>query len=227
MVSIAFASGTSFGVLGCDYAGVVKEIGVDVPARLRSIGERVGGFVHASECVLVPRNDLELTIPVPSSSALPKCLRSVKSLGADEVFDYNDPDVGKKIKEATGGTLKHAIDRIVEAAKGTPDIISAALSDEGGHIAIILRYGSLRPGVTTQMTLAYKLLGRSFEFPGQRMPTEETTKRGKDFAKLITDILATGKVKPNPLLVMPKGLASVSDGLSQGQKITHRIFDAL
>ncbi|KAJ7020958.1 chaperonin 10-like protein [Mycena alexandri] len=33
-------------VLGCDFSGIVDEIGSDVPAGLRKLGERVAGFVH-------------------------------------------------------------------------------------------------------------------------------------------------------------------------------------
>lgn len=32
------------------------------------------------------------------------------------------------------------------------------------------------------------------------------------FAKLISDVLATGKVKPSPVKLFPNGLASVKDG---------------
>ncbi|KAJ7638205.1 chaperonin 10-like protein [Roridomyces roridus] len=33
-------------ILGCDFAGIIEEIGPDVPAGLRSIGDRIAGVVH-------------------------------------------------------------------------------------------------------------------------------------------------------------------------------------
>jgi NADPH:quinone reductase-like Zn-dependent oxidoreductase len=32
-------------IIGCDYAGIVEEIGLEVPEGTRKIGERVAGFV--------------------------------------------------------------------------------------------------------------------------------------------------------------------------------------
>ena len=88
----------------------------------------------------------------------PKNFDLVKSLGADEVFDYNDPEVSKKIKLSTGGKLVHAVDTISE--KDTPRQISEALSDDGGRVATLLTYKSPRPEVSVNLTLAYDLLGK-------------------------------------------------------------------
>jgi NADPH:quinone reductase-like Zn-dependent oxidoreductase len=33
-------------VSGCDFAGIIEEIGSNVPQGLRSVGERVAGMVH-------------------------------------------------------------------------------------------------------------------------------------------------------------------------------------
>lgn len=34
----------------------------------------------------------------------------MKGLGADVVFDYKDPDVVKKLKEATGDSIQYGLD---------------------------------------------------------------------------------------------------------------------
>ena len=36
-------------VVGCDFAGIVEELGADVDPNVRFIGERVAGFVHGCE----------------------------------------------------------------------------------------------------------------------------------------------------------------------------------
>ncbi|KAI0036673.1 zinc-binding oxidoreductase ToxD [Vararia minispora EC-137] len=155
----------------------------------------------------------------------PKNYDLVRGFGADEVFDYRDPDAAKKIKEATGGKLKHAVDCISEW--GSDKFISDALSDDGGKVAIIVPYnGTPRPNIQPIHSLAYdfildrKSTGVSF------IPD------GPGWAKLNTDLLAQGKIRPAPIQVMPHGIASVNDafqymidGKVSGVKLIFRISD--
>ncbi|KZS98656.1 GroES-like protein [Sistotremastrum niveocremeum HHB9708] len=46
LVSVQSAGITEELVCGCDYAGIVEEVGKDVPASLRKVGERVAGYLH-------------------------------------------------------------------------------------------------------------------------------------------------------------------------------------
>jgi len=164
------------------------------------------------------------------ATSSPKNFDLLKSLGADEVFDYNDPETSKRIKQSTNNQLKHAVDAISEHQ--SPAQISEALSDEGGIVSIILPYDSPRPGVKVVHSLVYTLLGKAFEFPMDFIPGTEETGRGKIIAQTLSNILVTGKIKPNSLLILPDGLASVAEGLQfmkdgkvSGQKITYRISD--
>ena len=86
----------------------------------------------------------------------------LKGLGAKTAFDYHDPDVGKKIREATGGKLAHAVDCISE--KDTPDQIARAIGDAGGEVSIILHYESRRPDVQVKFVLTYFLVGKASIF---------------------------------------------------------------
>lgn len=36
-------------IVGCDFSGVVVELGAEVDSRVRKIGERVAGFIHGGE----------------------------------------------------------------------------------------------------------------------------------------------------------------------------------
>ncbi|KAI0050805.1 dehydrogenase [Auriscalpium vulgare] len=289
-------------VLGLDYAGVVEEIGADVPVGLRYVGERVCGFVKGNDgptgafseylvgsaklgVIPIPagwsfedaaqigvpaltaiqtlweaHKDLPTplaptTTPVPilvygGSSAVgfytiqfaklsglrvlvtasPHNFELLKEYGADEFFDYKDPQVSQKIKAATGGKLKHAVDTISEAGSGT--IIAEAFGEEGGHIGQILIYSSPQENVTVKFTLAYDLLGEDFETPRPFKATPEYREHSEKVIKLLAEILALGKVKPMPKLILPKGLASVQEGFDymtsgkvSAQKITYRIAD--
>lgn len=91
----------------------------------------------------------------------PKNCDLVKSFGADEVYDYRDPDASKKIKAASGGKIQAAVDTISE--HGSVNIIVTALSPEGGKIATILPYSDADKAVlgskyVEEFSLAYDLI---------------------------------------------------------------------
>jgi len=146
----------------------------------------------------------------------PKNIGLVRGLGADEVFDYHDEDVVEKIRAATGNALDIAIDTISEGK--TTEQVPGAIGDKGGKVAIILPYESPRPDVKVIFSYGPDLLNRG--------------KNGKWFVDLHKKILATGKIKPNPILIQPNGIAGVKDGLQymqegkvSAQKLTYRISD--
>ncbi|KAI0061887.1 GroES-like protein [Artomyces pyxidatus] len=289
-------------VLGLDYAGVVAEVGADVPETVRHVGERVCGFVHGgtthrgSFCeylvgsarygiVAIPDSwsfedaasvgcagltvmqsfyETYPSLPTPlapaaepfpiliyggSSSvgiyaiqvaklsglhviatASKRNFELLKSYGADEVYDYNDPDVGQKIKASTQGNLTHAMDTISEGNTGK--IIADAFSDEGGVVGTILHYQSPRADIKNHFILAYQLLGEDFQFPIPYKVSSDIYALSEKCGSLLSATLALGKVKPMPTLIMPKGLASVDEGFAymkggkvSAQKITYRIAD--
>lgn len=102
------------------------------------------------------------------TTASPKNFDLLKSFGADEVYDYRDPEVSKKIRESTGNKLTKAVDCVSE--KGTVGFISEALSEsEGGTIAVILGNESPRENVKVVPSLAYDLSGKvSLQVPSIR-----------------------------------------------------------
>ncbi|KAI0050795.1 dehydrogenase [Auriscalpium vulgare] len=289
-------------VLGLDYAGVVEEVGADVPAGLRYIGERVCGFVKGAEgpsgafSEYLVGSAKYAVIPIPAgwsfedaaqigvagltavlalwegNTGLPTPLAPtttpfpilvyggssavgiyaiqfaklaglrvlatassrnfdvLKDYGADEVFDYKDPEVSQKIRAATGGKLRHAVDTISEGSSGA--IIAAAFGEDGGHIGQILPYSSPEENVTVKFVLGYRLLGEDFELPWPFKATPEYREHSEKIGKFLAQILALGKVKPMPKLILPKGLASVQEGFDymtsgkvSAQKITYKIAD--
>ncbi|KAF8491583.1 dehydrogenase [Russula emetica] len=279
------------GIVGHDFAGVVEELGPDVPEGMWTIGERVAGTVvgagqanGAFSEYLVARAELEV-VPIPDGWSFEEaaqlgiapvtalqCLHEtlqlpspfetrstaqqpqrtiliwggssavgqyaiqfaklcglrvlttasfknfdlVKGLGADGVFDYRDEGVVEKIRAATGNALDIAIDTISEGK--TPAQVTGAIGDKGGKVAIILPYESPRPIVKVTFSMVPELLRRGTD--------------GKWYVDLFKQILATGKVKPVPVLIQPNGLAGVKDGLQymqdgkvSAQKLTYRISD--
>jgi NADPH:quinone reductase-like Zn-dependent oxidoreductase len=94
------------------------------------------------------------------STASAKNIDFVKSLGADEVFDYNDSEAYKKILDATGGTLKYALDCISEGT--TPIQVTKSFGSSGGTVVTLLPYkeGTTREDVKIARVLAYTVLGK-------------------------------------------------------------------
>ncbi|KAJ7782240.1 chaperonin 10-like protein [Mycena maculata] len=287
-------------ILGCDFAGTVVEIGAEVSAGLRKMGERVAGAVHGgiapngayAEYVAV---DAALIISIPDdmtfenvaqlgvacftvcqslyqclglptplkpasvpediliwsgtsatgqyavqfaklaglrviSTASAKNIEFVKSLGADEVFDYADWKTPKKISATTEGSLKYAVDCISEGM--TPNQVSMSLGKEGGTIATLLPYESKRQGIKTVFILGYSILGKAIEFPFAFPANRDHYENGKIYAQMISEVLALGTLKAVPVRLYPHGLSSVYDGFEDmkagkvgAQKITYRISD--
>jgi len=150
------------------------------------------------------------------TTASPKNFDLLKGLGADEVFDYRDENVVEKIRAATGNALDMAFDTISQGE--TQKQVTGAIGNEGGKVAAILPYENARPDVRVVFSNLPSLL--------------KPESKAKWYIDLHRKIFATGKIKPNPILILPKGIASVKDGLQymqegkvSAQKITFRIAD--
>ncbi|KAI0264910.1 dehydrogenase [Gloeopeniophorella convolvens] len=151
------------------------------------------------------------------ATASPKNFDLVRRAGADEVFDYRDPEVVQKIRSATANALKLAVDTVSYGS--TPQDVTGAIGASGGKVAIVLPYESPRADVTVKYNVVFGLLGEDLE-------------HSISINNLYRSIVATNKLKPNPLLILPRGLASVTqgfqylkDGKVSAQKLTYRIAD--
>ncbi|KAF2801093.1 GroES-like protein [Melanomma pulvis-pyrius CBS 109.77] len=134
----------------------------------------------------------------------------LKKLGADQVFDYKEPDVGAKIRKATNDNLTFVFDTISEL--GSPEISAAALSSKGGSYSSILPVEKFpRDDVSTGFTLAYTAIGEHFSesFPASQTDYEFAVK----FWKVAGDLLNSGKLKTHPAEVRPGGLEGIAQGL--------------
>jgi NADPH:quinone reductase-like Zn-dependent oxidoreductase len=83
----------------------------------------------------------------------PRNFPFVKALGAAEAFDYNDPDVAKKIREYTDDKLTKVFDCISEGA--SPKISSEAISSKGGKVTYLLATKHDRTDVENKVSLLY------------------------------------------------------------------------
>jgi NADPH:quinone reductase-like Zn-dependent oxidoreductase len=101
------------------------------------------------------------------TTSSPKHFDRLRNLGADLCFDYNDQEVTRKIREATGNDLRHAADCMSETE--TLKLVNDCMGDKGGVISAI-RSGisegaNLQKNVTVRVSMSYNLLGEVRSLP--------------------------------------------------------------
>ncbi|RBA18225.1 hypothetical protein FPRO05_10520 [Fusarium proliferatum] len=156
----------------------------------------------------------------------------VKDLGAIEAFDYNDPDVGRKIRDYTNNTLKYAWDTY---GKEQSSLICAdALSTEaGGVYSSVLPSTVPRADVKSVSTVMYTMFGEEFSMKGKVFPaSQEDWELAKKFMTLTEKLIADNKLKTHPEAVRPNGLQGVLEGLGslkagviRAQKLVYRVAE--
>lgn len=155
----------------------------------------------------------------------------VKSRGADEIFDYNDPSCGAKIRALTNNKLKYAWDCF--AGSLAPGICAEALSSDSSiaHYGSILSHPLPREDVKLTFTLMYTIFGEAFSKYGEEFPADvEDFEFAKKWMRVTESLVRDGKVKPHPSRVEGGGLEGVLKGLEDmkawrvsGVKLVYRI----
>jgi len=140
------------------------------------------------------------------TTASPHNHELLKKLGADAVFDYRDPEVSRKIREWSGGSIDFALDCISE--HGSTKLVAAAFGEKGGKIVTLLpveKDDAWPPSVLEQDIHLYDIL-------------EKGTQAFKDMAewnKLLPILIDEGKLGEDsvPLKRWDGGLSGVREAL--------------
>ena len=140
----------------------------------------------------------------------------LKSLGADAVFDYTDPQVGEKIRAHTSNKLHYAFDCVSEGASFA--ICAAALSSDSKLENV---YSALFPpgaqfpraDVSVRSTMAYTALGEPINGPqGPFDPPPDHHEHAKRMFALTQQLLEQRKLKTHPAELRSGGLDAVLEG---------------
>ncbi|KAG0648613.1 toxd [Hyphodiscus hymeniophilus] len=142
-----------------------------------------------------------------------KHFKPVKDLGAVEVYNYSDPDVGSAIRKDTQNSLKYAWDTFGKAESS--QICADALSTEAGCIyGCVLPNKCPRSDVTSVSTVMYTMFGEYFTMRGIEFPAmPDDYDFAKKFMTLTEKLLAEGALKTHSEIIKPNGFEGVLEGL--------------
>ncbi|KAK0619109.1 putative zinc-binding oxidoreductase ToxD [Immersiella caudata] len=158
--------------------------------------------------------------PVVATSS-PVSFDLLKSLGADHVLDYNDPEVADKMKALTNNSLTAAI---------SPE----SMGPKGGVVTYLLHTKHAREDVVNRYILAYTGLGDEFTIGPWYFPAKPEDKQyTAAFWHLTKKLLAREEIRPHPADVHEGGLEGIFDELQllrekrvSGKKLVYTIDKA-
>ncbi|KAJ3529769.1 hypothetical protein NM688_g7808 [Phlebia brevispora] len=167
------------------------------------------------------------------TTSSPRNFDLVKSLGADAVVDYRDPETVNKLKETTADSIHRAFDAVGEAS--SQQLSVQAFAAGPGKLVTTQapkqEVQALRKDVVVQGTMIYTVFGREIFMWGRRWPvSQEDREHMAQFLKKVPELVRAGKIRPNPVKLWEGGLESINDGLqymfdgrNSAEKIVYRI----
>lgn len=170
--------------------------------------------VHTGRLLTVwydPRSGLTVI-----TTTSPKNFDLVRSYGADEVFDYHDPECGKKIRQRTNNSIRYVLDCI--STKSSFGITAEALSSDTSKgelqmLALLPPEGWERSDVNARWMLAYTSFGEPFNKFGADWPVKpDHYDFGCKFWALSGEYIASGKIKPHPIEIRQGGFEKIAEG---------------
>ncbi|KAK0614863.1 chaperonin 10-like protein [Bombardia bombarda] len=171
----------------------------------------------------------------PIATCSPRNFDLVKRFGAEEAFDYGDPDVAAKIRTYTGNTLEYALDCVATAE--TTQLCYGAVGRAGGRYATLEPFrdaiASTRPlTIQPSWLLALTVFGRKVALDGEY--ARDVIPGDYEFAKQFTAqfqaVLDQGRVDAHPVKIMTGGWKGVIEGVDiirkqavSGQKLVYPV----
>ena len=134
------------------------------------------------------------------------------SLGADLVLDYNDADVGARIREQTHDSVELVLDTV--SSPQTAAICAAAISSAGGCYNALHDVKCPRDDVDSEVSMAYDMLGNSWVYQGQVVdPNASNLAFSVKWCETVEALLQASQIQAHPYRVMADGLQGIPNGL--------------
>ncbi|KAF7912634.1 uncharacterized protein EAF01_001655 [Botrytis porri] len=163
------------------------------------------------------------------TTSSPRNFELLKSLGADHVLDYHDPNCGAEIRSLTQNKLHHVFDTI--ATQFSAQICANALSTTGESKYVNLMGIEIpRDDVSNIFFLGYSITGEEYEIEGEVwLAAPEDFELGKRAFLLLERLLEKALIKNHPVKVMHGGLNEILEGMREmkdgkvsGKKLVYR-----
>ncbi|CAF1493177.1 unnamed protein product [Rotaria sordida] len=172
------------------------------------------GSTSVGQCAIQLAKSIGCFVITTASSARHDYL---KGLGADVCFDYKDPYVVSKIRQAAKDHLAYAFDCISE--KEATRQVCAALTASNSQLCTVLPFiaSEIPPHIKEHRVLMYTMFGNERNLFGKHYKAKSEDKKfAEKFYKLVSNVLLPeGLLKPNRVTKIPGGLNGVEEGFKR------------
>ncbi|CAF2120535.1 unnamed protein product [Rotaria magnacalcarata] len=195
--------------------GIFHEMGLPLPpAKIEANFLVWSGSTSVGQCAIQLAKSIGCFFITTASPARHDYL---KGLGADVCFDYKDPYVVPKIKQAAKDNLAYAFDCISEMEATRQ--VCAALTDSNSQLCTVLPFitSEIPAHVKEHRVLMYTIFGNERNLFGQLYKAKPEDKEfAEKFYKLISNfLLPEGLLKPNRVTKISGGLNGVEQGFKR------------
>ncbi|KUJ08001.1 putative zinc-binding oxidoreductase ToxD [Mollisia scopiformis] len=209
-----------FGTIGL---GFYKHLGLPfptLPVEKKSEGQAILIYGGSSASGTMAIQFAKLSGLEVITTASPRNFELLKSLGADHVFDYHDPNCGTVINALTNNTLTLVFDTIATTSSAL--ICAAALSTTTSPSLPKKIYVNLmgiefpRKDVENIFYLGYTMRGEPFEIEGEKWDAvPEDYELAKRFFAFCEVLLREDLVKGHPVRLLEGGLEGIQGGMEE------------
>ncbi|KAJ5706638.1 chaperonin 10-like protein [Penicillium malachiteum] len=235
-------------LVGCDYAGVIEEVGKDVKKDFQK-GDRVCGFAHGGHILrpqvgafaeyIIAKGDVQMQIPDNLSFEEAATL----GIGIATVGQGLYQSLKLALPTSPLTTPEPLLIYGGSTATGTLAIQYAKLSGykvlttcSPHNFELVKNLGAdeiARENINSRATLGYTIMGEDFMIGPMRVPARpDDFAFAQDWLLQAFKFLASGQVKVHPLKVNPDGLKGVPEGLNlmkegkvSGEKLVYKVSE--
>ncbi|KZL81492.1 enoyl reductase, partial [Colletotrichum incanum] len=220
----------------CTAGLAMRLLGLPLPNQPTSVPASVLVYGGSTATATIAIQLMRLSGYQPIAVCSPPNFHLALRNGAAATFDYRDHACGSKIRHWTKGNLRYALDCItnIESAR----ICHEAIGRAGGRyvsLGPLPDHASRRHTVSRDWVHGPSIFGEGSAWPEpyRREPSEDLQRFGFELWKVVSDLVAAGRLQHHPLRILEGGLASVIDaleivknGLVSGEKIIVRLGTA-